>query len=292
MFVSFIAGLLITGALHSVTVSHLTIQEIPTDSAMPTNRNTFIIRFSDQQYSPAMSVPVDADPQHIIDNFGLTTPRPVIFITGGASKMTKEDMDNVHELMENGIAYFAEQHNITVVDGGTEAGVMQMLGGARRKNGYKFPLVGVAPKGRVNYPGVVHKPEDAADLEDGHSHFVLVESDEWGGESQTIVNLTRAIAAEQRPMMGILINGGRIAEHDVYLATSTGERSIPMLVIAGSGRTADNVAMAFKTQQTSSAIIRAIIKGGDIRLTPLSEGVPSLLTKLDEHFGKHTVQPK
>jgi hypothetical protein len=32
-------------------------------------------------------------------------------------------------------------------------------------------------------------------------------------------------------------------------------------------------------------MIRAIIKGGDIRLTPLAEGVPTLMRHLTKHFG-------
>ena len=248
------------------------------------NKSAFIVRFSDSKYAPAVRIPPDGNAQDIIKMFGLSTPRPVIFITGGASKMSDEDIQRTQKLVEDGIARFASKYRLTVVDGGTEAGVMEMLGAARRKNKYNFPLIGVSPEGLVKYPGHEATHDDAAALDAGHSHFVLVESDEWGGESQMIVNLTRAIAGRQKPMLGILINGGQIAERDVYLATAKGDDSIPMLIIDGSGRTADSVASAYKTQRTDSAIIRAIIKGGDIRLTALSEGVPALWQHLKTHF--------
>jgi len=248
-------------------------------------QKSFTIRFSDEQYSPALRIDPDADPQYVIKTFGLITPRPTIFITGGAGNMTIEDIERTRIIMEEGIAHFAEKYHITVIDGGTEAGVMQMIGEARKKHHHKFPLVGVAPFHKVSFPGHLGT-SNSAQLEAGHSHFVLVESEDWGGESQMIINLTRAIAAKQQPMIGILINGGRISERDVYLATTQGEDRIPILILEGSGRAADDISFAFKTKRSQSSIIRAIIAGGDIRLSPLEEGPSALVAKLAEHFGQ------
>ncbi|MCU0512762.1 MAG: hypothetical protein MUE40_09340 [Anaerolineae bacterium] len=244
---------------------------------------TFLIHFEGARFSPAMSIAPDGDPADIIGHFGLLTPRPTIFITGGASGMSEEDIALTREIVNDGIARFAEDHNITVIDGGTEAGVMQMIGDARHRHHYKFPLIGVCPAGKVSYPGYKNPHEEAV-LEDGHSHFVLIEADHWGDESQMIVNLTRAIAGPQ-PMIGILINGGKIAEKDVYLATAQGEHKIPILVLDGSGRTATNIATAFKTGQAANHIIKAIIAGGDIRLTAINDGKEAMLKKLHHHFG-------
>ena len=279
--------MIVVGALHSLSRagSEPPVFDSETGSDMPKDKATFIIRFSEEQYSPALRVDPDVDPQKIIDTFGLLHPRPTLFITGGASRMTEEDIRRTREIMNDGIAYFAERHNITVVDGGTEAGVMEMIGEARKKHRYKFPLIGCAPYYKVTYPGAEAIDTAEATLEGGHSHFVLVNTPEWGGESQTIVNLTRAIAARQAPMMGVLINGGAIAERDVYYATAIGDNPIPILVLEGSGRTADNISTAFKTQRTDNKLIKAIIQGGDIRLSPLDEGVPSLLKHLNTHFG-------
>lgn len=250
---------------------------------MSKNTTSFIIRFSDDKYAPAMRIAPDGDPQTIVDTFGLLTPRPVIFISGGAGGMSDEDIEATRQIMEHGIAAFAHEHNITVVDGGTVAGVMEMIGNAREKNGYKFPLIGVCPSEKVRYPGsTIENPE--AELHDGHSHFVLVESDEWGGESEMIAKLSRAIAQRQRPKIGVLINGGEIAKKDVYYATATGDDRIPMLVLQGSGRTADAIDEAFKTQRTDSAIMRAIIQQ-DLKWTHIDDGVEGVRTILSEHFG-------
>jgi hypothetical protein len=154
----------------------------------------------------------------------------------------------------------------------------------RQKRRYRFPLIGVAPRLKIEYPGFAN-PAAEAQLHQGHSHFVLVESDSWGKESRTIVDLTRAISQRQQPMLGILINGGKIAEHDIYLATSVGEDSVPVLVLDGSGRKADEVSTAVKTGKTSSKIIRAIVKGGRIDLVNIHGGADAMLNKLSSHFG-------
>lgn len=245
--------------------------------------DSFLINFSSSQYAPALRVDPNQNAQDIIDVFGLRSPRPTIFITGGAGGMSEEDRQSTQSVIEAGIAHFANENGITVIDGGTESGVMQMIGEARMKNNYKFPLIGIAPVDKVSYPGWQGK-ETEAELQRGHTHFVLVNSDQWGGESQMIVNLTRAISKKEHRSLGILINGGKIAEHDVYLATKQSSESIPILVLDGSGRAADRVSTAIKTNAAENALIRAIVQGGDIRLTPLSEGVEGMVKHLKRFF--------
>jgi hypothetical protein len=259
------------------------IKTQPSDGDMG---KTLIIDFGEGRFSPAVHVRQDTPPQEVVQQFGLVTPRPAIFISGGAGQMSADDIKRTQEIMTKGLAAFAEEHHITVVDGGTESGVMKMIGDARKEGNCKFPLIGVSPAGLVSYPGYT-SPQEQAVLEDGHSHFVLVEGDNWGDESQMIVDLTRAIANGQ-PMIGVLINGGKIAEQDVYLATAKAQHNqrIPILILEGSGRTADNISTAFRTGQTQSAIIRAIVTGGDIRLTSIDEGADAMYQKLKEHFEK------
>lgn len=283
LFVSGIALALVVAVLHCTSRLLIQSNQQPTEPIMIQSSDSFLISFSSQQYAPALRVQPTQDPQEVIDVFGLRHPRPTIFITGGAGGMSDEDIARTRRVMEEGIAHFAHQHSITVIDGGTESGVMQMIGEARQKHHYKFPLIGIAPLDKVSYPGWQGRASEA-ELQKGHTHFVLVNSDEWGGESQMIINLTRAISGNERPCLGILINGGKIAEHDIYLATTQGRNSIPILVLDGSGRTADRVSTALKTKAAENAIIRAIVQGGDIRLAPLSEGVPGVLKQLERAF--------
>lgn len=247
---------------------------------------TFTIDFGEGRIAPAIRVEKGSDAQEIVTHFGLVSPRPTIFISGGAGMMSDEDIERTRAIIVDGVATFADKYHITIVDGGTESGVMKMIGDARLHHDFKFPLIGVSPDGLISYPGY-QNPNEQANLENGHSHFVLVEGENWGDESQMIVNLTRAIAAGQ-PMIGLLINGGKIAEQDVYIATAkaTAHERIPILVLEGSGRTADNISTAFRTGETQSAIIRAIVTGGDIRLTSIAEGAEAMFQKLEEHFQK------
>lgn len=243
----------------------------------------FHIRFDDERVSHAVNVPTRGSANAIVRHFGLEVPRPVIFISGGADGMTEDEMEATEDVIEC-IAAFAEQHNLIVIDGGTESGVMKMIGDTRRTHDYTFPLIGVAPRLLVAYPDS-DSDQSIAWLHDGHSHFVLVESDSWGKESRMIVELTRTIAGQHYPMLGILINGGKVAEQDIYLATTKGDHRIPILVLEGSGRKADEVSSAVKTGTTSSRIIRAIVAGGDISLVNVNAGQDAIRAKLEKHFG-------
>ncbi len=250
------------------------------------NHKTFEIRFEEGHTATAIQVEQDTSADEITKALNLDVPAPCIFISGGAGAMSKEDIEKTRQIMDEGVARFAAENGIIIVDGGTESGVMQMIGEARRKHNYSFPLVGIAPHGKVQYPGHVNESNEA-ELDGNHSHFVLVNSDEWGGESQTIINMTRAICGnKQKHALGILINGGKIAQQDIYLATAKGDHKIPVLVLEGSGRFAQELATAFRTGHAQQKILKAIIQGGDIKLLATGEGVDKMKEKLETHFSQ------
>lgn len=258
----------------------------PPDKMGKAMNDTFEIKFKDGSTAKAIHAR-DLSVEAIATALGLQ-PAPCIFISGGAGGMSDEDIDKTRQIMDEGVAKFASENGITVIDGGTESGVMQMIGEARRSHNYSFPLIGIAPHGKIQYPS--HKNEGhEAELDGNHSHFVLVDSDEWGGESQTIIDLTRHIAREERQhALGILINGGKISQQDIYLATAKGDHKIPILVLEGSGRFAEQLATAFRTGHANQQILKAIIAGGDIKLLATGEGAETMHEKLEAHF-KHVV---
>lgn len=244
----------------------------------------FPVQFASNSNAIAMRVPLVNDARQILYQLGIVPPRPVLFLTGGASAMSEQDIARTRQLIQEVVAKFAQQHKLVVIDGGTDAGIMQMIADARQQKGYDFPLIGVAPRLLVEYPGYSN-PKAEATLKEGHSHFVLVESDAWGGESQTIVDLTRTLANQTLPKLGMLINGGKIAEQDVYFATARGNDRVPILVVEGTGRKADELSNAFKTGVAENRIIRAIVAGGDIRIISLFEGLDAAWKQLAKHFG-------
>lgn len=250
------------------------------------NHKTFEIRFEEGRTATAVRVDQGIPADGILHALQIETPSPVIFISGGAGNMSAEDIEKTRQIMDEGVAKFASENGITVIDGGTESGVMQMIGEARRSHDYSFPLIGVAPYGKIQYPGHTNEKNEA-ELDSNHSHFVLVNSDEWGGESQTIIDLTRGVCEGKRAhALGILINGGKIAQQDIYLATAQGDHKIPILVLEGSGRFAQELATAFRTGHANQKILKAIIQGGDIKLLATGEGVDTMLNKLQAHFSQ------
>jgi hypothetical protein len=257
-------------------------------SQLPDPNKPFDMQFENGQSAHAVRVVANARAAVVCRLLGFKEPSPAIFVSGGASKMSRKDRKHTKEIIE-GIAQFAEEHKAVIIDGGTESGIMKMVGDTRGKLGYRFPLIGVSPLGKVSYPGY-ENPNQEAFLEDSHSHFVLVDGDEWGVESKMIVALTQAIAGkDKKPSVGILINGGKVAMQEVYLA-STRRQKMPMIVVEGSGRAADEISTAFRTGKADHTLLQAILSGGDIVLVGTVEGPAAIRLNLMQKFESH--QPK
>jgi hypothetical protein len=79
-------------------------------------------------------------------------------------------------LFSRGIARAAADAEALIIDGGTQAGAMQIMGQSIVHRGRKSSLLGVAPAGKVTYPGGPAVPgNDSAPLNPDRSHFVLVQ---------------------------------------------------------------------------------------------------------------------
>jgi SLOG in TRPM, prokaryote len=117
---------------------------------------------------------------------------------------------------------------------------------ARARAEASFPLVGVAAEKKVILPRDGAEPGDRAPLERNHSHFVPVPGSFWGDESPWLSWVATEIAGSA-PSATVLINGGEIAFQDVAHSL---EAHRPVLVIAGTGRTADRIAAAVHDHNT------------------------------------------
>jgi hypothetical protein len=135
----------------------------------------------------------------------------------------------------------AEQNAAVVIDGGTDAGVMALMGQARAKLGGTFPLLGVAASGTIDLDLTLGRSTESgyqAPLEPHHSHFLLVPGDNWGDEALWISDVATALADPAR-CVTVLVNGGPIARDDVRHSL---DAKRPVLVVAGTGRLADELA--------------------------------------------------
>ena len=128
---------------------------------------------------------------------GLPSPGPVLVVIGGARQAGRGAQapdPSVHRR-----ARAIEREGAVAVDGGTDAGVMRLLGDAREASSATFPLLGVAAEGTVHLPGTASPQTDAANLEPHHTHFVLVPGDQWGDESWWITATASHLAGAARP---------------------------------------------------------------------------------------------
>jgi hypothetical protein len=175
-----------------------------------------------------------------IERLGVGRDRPVVVLVGGAGGMAEQDLEILAEVMRAAVVPAVVRHGAVVVDGGTDSGVMRLIGQARSAAGAGFPLVGVAAEGTVTLPGAVPPSADAAELESNHTGFLLVPGSAWGDEAPWITSVAGAIAGG-RASVTVLVNGGEIAYTDVSGSLAQGR---PVVVLAGSGRTADAIARA------------------------------------------------
>jgi len=175
-----------------------------------------------------------AEPASLRPALDLEHGAPVLVISGGAADLSGAELARTERVLGAAVPAAVELSGAVVVDGGTSSGVMAVIGAARARRPDAMPvLVGVAPAGRVGFPG---GPQgDRVPLEPNHSHFVLADSGEWGGETALLIDLAAALAHRHRPVMA-LAGGGPIATSEVLAAV---RRGWPVFVIQGTGGLAD-----------------------------------------------------
>jgi len=238
------------------------------------------INFDNGNHAVVVTAADDTDAQTILKSLEIAQPNALIMVIGGAKGLDDSRKARLAELFVNAIAPAVADAGALVIDGGTESGVMAMMGEALARNGRESQLVGIAPAGKVTYPGGPNDANigDGAPLEPNHSHFVLVESDEWGGETGTMFKLARALNVA---VATLLINGGQIAESEALRSVRNGW---PLVVVEGSGRFADQLSAAVRNATlNTSPTITEITRSGRVKLFSIDKpalGLKSLLQQI------------
>lgn len=236
----------------------------------------------------AVRTPRTAYPVRVSEGLMLPAPRPSIAIMGGAGNMDEVSTRAVREIVEDALARFAQNAFVNIVDGGTAAGVMALMGEARARHGYTFPLVGVAPNALVRYPGF-DNPDAQAALDARHTHFALTTGGEWGDESDMLAGLAYALAggdhANRFPTLGLVINGGAVVKREAH-ARAVGPLRFPLLVLDGSGRAADEIAAAKRAGGHDDPMLAEIAAQESVYVQPLSAGADRLAGWLGDFFGR------
>lgn len=243
----------------------------PTGSPDPEYYTPFQLDFGDGRTSTAVRVPYHADVERVLSALGLRPGKPALFVSGGAGFMDAQQVEWTREAVLDGLAQFAADYGVTLIDGGTQAGVMQLLGEARAQHGSRFTLIGVAPLGAVRFPGFENP--DGVPLDPDHTHFVLTDGSKFGDESDMIVRLALALSAGgDASAFGVVINGGGITTQETYDRALSPETALPLLVFQGSGRFSDTLAAAAQGAPNDDARITAILDNVDVRVVPLDFG--------------------
>ncbi|NEO30823.1 MAG: hypothetical protein F6K36_10395 [Symploca sp. SIO3C6] len=237
------------------------------------------LTFKNQKTALALQINESVDLSTVLDQMELQCTHPVIVVVGGASLMSDESLARLRLLFVEVIAPLAQQLGAFVVDGGTDAGVMRMMGQARAEIGGTFPLIGIAPVDKIALPGCPHSPVADTLLEPNHTHFVLIPGDSWGDESPWLSRVATALA-KGAPSVTILVNGGEIALLDVSENVKAGRQ---VVVLAGSGRLADEITRAVRyPEQKARECISQLLQKGHLTLFDLSERLTHLSKILNQ----------
>lgn len=210
----------------------------PGDKAQP-GLAPQVIRFANRNTAKLIAPPPGAPVSQVISALGLQSPGGLLLMIGNVSPLDKEIELQLIQLFSRGLARAAADATAAIVTGGRSSGIAAITGRGVADRGHKSPLIGAAPAGKVSYPG---GPADGSiaggeALESNHSHFVLVEGNEWDEATDTMFELTSALAANKQ-VVTVLVNGDDLAKKQILQSV---RRGWPIVVIRGSGGLADEI---------------------------------------------------
>jgi hypothetical protein len=155
----------------------------------------------------------------------LKPPEVLITVIGGAQDFALPL--EIVEAFSDGLASAATSSNAWVLTGGTDAGVMKMVGTAMQSHHTKVPLIGIPAWGTTNHNAqlaschggrVTYDWEapsiNGAPLNPAHSHLILVDSGvagkhAWGTEIPFRSALEDYLAEVKRvPLVQLVVQGG------------------------------------------------------------------------------------
>jgi hypothetical protein len=235
------------------------------------------IIFGNGNRAVVITAPRDGSAKAILEALEIASPRAVILLLGGAAGLDDSRKAQLATLFADGLAPVAAELGALIIDGGTQSGVMAMMGEAVARSQGTIQLLGVAPKGKITHPEISGESavSDGAPLEPNHSHFVLVGSNKWGGETTKMLGLARAFNA---PIVAIVVNGGAIAADEALQSVRNGWQ---LLVIEGSGRFADELSAAVRDGRSlKSTEVTEITRSGRVTLFHVDDSAQKLKDEL------------
>lgn len=208
------------------------------------------VEFPNGNVARLVRVPASVDIQQVITALNLPAPRALLILNGGTAELEAGVCDRLEQLLA-ALAGVVIQEGITLVTGGTDAGIFSLLGAALAKSGpLKAPCIGVSVAGRT----------ELERLEPHHSHFVLVEGETWGAETPVMYNLVAALS-HTCPSLAVFAGGGKITITEMqYNVLQKRE----LVLIAGSKRSTDMAIAAHAGDEVANESIRQVASAGRI----------------------------
>jgi hypothetical protein len=231
------------------------------------------IHFANGQVAVALFPSAAASAQQIIDRLDIPNPRGLVVLNGGTAKLEPAMHERLAAALQVGLARIVAQEGLTAINGGTDAGIFQLFGQGRARWGQGAPCIGVAVASLVSWPG---RPEGEALLEPHQSHFVLVEGNHWGAETDTMYALV-SVWAQQCPTVSVFASGGEICIREMQMNVA---QKRPMILLAGSGRATDAVLAARATGSAEDPRLVQIAERGRIIPFALSEPPANLAAQV------------
>lgn len=235
------------------------------------------ITFENGNHAVVVTAPRSASPKAILGALEIGAPRAVIMLFGGAAELDDSRKPELVFLFADGVIPVAAELGALIIDGGTQSGAMAIMGEAVARCPGICQLLGIVPKGRIMHPEISGTlvGSDVAPLEPNHSYFVLVESDEWGGETGKMLELACTFNV---PIVAILVNGGAITADEALQSVRKG---CQLLVIEGSGRFADELSAAVRDGQLAKSVkVSEIVASGRVALFHANDTAQKLRREL------------
>lgn len=232
-------------------------------------------------------------------DLGLDGVNSFVLITGSAQDFAPEIQDRLKRLFNMGIVPAVVSSNSVVIDGATNGGIMKLLGQSLTDRNPDTPLIGFAPKDKVDFE--ITGNADKTPLEPHHTHFVLTPGDDFGGETRLMFEFAEALLsgeqadapvyrlqfwkkpAQTAKVKGVclVIGGGDVARREVARAV---QLNLSVIVVSGSGGLADEITAAYKTRSSipSDPLLAQIITDGELHfheLTKPEKGIERLIIR-------------
>jgi len=264
-----------------------------------------VISFSNNRSALAVIPTATSTAEEIKQVLNVPPPQAVILSIGSADSLDEALIPRLTQLYGRGMARAATAAKALIIDGGTAAGVMSLMGEGVAAQGYRSPLIGVAPMSKVSFEGSENTA--GTQLEPNHTHFVLTEGKDWGSETSTMFSLLTAFtnqtseASHQTidgtitkssvtkiPAVVILAGGGQVAKTEVIRSV---RQNLPLIIVKGSGGLADEIAAA-STQQANEIddpLMAEIIADGDLYFHAINSSVKALERLIIRQLGSDKV---